>query len=112
MDVPPRQNPQPQQMRQKPCVSVIVRLLEALVLLCLCRIGQPHRIAVRLQSVHQPVPVVRRFHRHGFQSLANGPQCPPHQRQIIWQTPAKQQPVLTTGHRVHGIVGMQIDSTI
>ena len=61
------QNLQPLQLRQVEGVVLVIGVLEAAVLLNLGRIGQVNRIAPGAQTVHQPIPVERRFDRHGLE---------------------------------------------
>ena len=110
-DIAGRQNVQAQHLRQKKAVRFVVGVLEPVVLLHGRRVGQDHRITVVLQSVHQPIPVVSRFHRNLLQTFLKRFERLQHALQIARQLLLKDALAIHIHDRAKQIVAMQIDSS-
>ena len=106
-----RQNVQPRHLRQKKTVRLVVRVLEPVVLFHRRRVGEDDRVTAVLQSVHQPVPVVSRFHRNLLQSFLKRFERLKHTLQIARQPLLKDALAVHIDDRAKQIVAMQIDSS-
>lgn len=65
-----------------------------------------------LQSINQPVPVVRRFDGNDLEPLAERFQAFQNDRQPVWQSFPEQLLVAPIRDNIHNVVAMQIDGQI
>src|SRR5664279_5001339 len=107
-----RQDAQTQQIRQMPCVGVVIAVLQTRVLRNRCRVRQVDANPCGHQSVHQPVPVVRGLHHHANQVLPVFLQCLHDHRQFVRIPPLVQEPSCFIHHVQHTIIRMQIDCCV
>src|SRR6266851_6782354 len=85
-------------------------MLDAAVLLHGRRIGQHHRILQRLQSVHQPVPIVSGLHRHLLQPLFEWSQKLRYLFELTGQFGARHPFAICIHDADHNVIAMQIHS--
>ena len=111
-DVPLRQDPEPQQLRQVLAIAEIVAMLETVVLLDRRRVHQPHVKARGSQSVDQPVPVVGRLDRDSPDFTGAAAQRRHDRLEIIAKPLCQHHMIGRIRHDNHAVVGVQINRCV
>jgi hypothetical protein len=99
-------------MRQVRRIVFVAAVLEPLVPFDRRRVRQMHSVPRRLQRIHQPVPVVRRFNHHANQLFSVRCQQCKYRCSIIRHPPPHQYPVHLVAYNNDAVVRMQINSAI
>ena len=94
---------------QEERVTLVIGVLEAAVLCNLRRIGQHDRVARRLQSVHQPIPVIGGLHGQLFQPVFEGRQKLADAFEFTRQFLMRQPFAFPVHDAHHNVVAMQVD---